>query len=220
MRQTANDRHGSLIYEIQTLDVYEDFFTNINFRDDHFDFSGFKNAPDALKKFYLELNNKVVGMMKDETNGVAIREFLGLKAKMYAYLLENLKEAMRAKGIQKAVVDRELNFERYKQQFQHPEENLLVNRRFQSDCHVLSTISQEKRGLSAFDDKRFILADNVHTLAYGHHKLRDRMTIVDVPEAMEDFDVVSDAELLREGMIVQDVYEQLGDEYFDILYGL
>ena len=37
----------------------------------------------------------------------------------------------------------------------------------------------EKRGLSAYDNKRFLLDDGVHTLAFGHHA---------IPEGLVEFD--------------------------------
>ena len=41
--------------------------------------------------------------MKDETGGVAIEEFVGLKPKMYSFLVDN-NEHKKAKGLNKIVV--------------------------------------------------------------------------------------------------------------------
>ena len=41
--------------------------------------------------------------MKDETGGVAIKEFVGLKPKMYSFLIDN-NEHKKAKGVNKNVV--------------------------------------------------------------------------------------------------------------------
>ena len=35
----------------------------------------------------------------------------------------------------------------------------------------MHTFSIDKTSLSAFDDKRYILSDGIHTLAYGHKDL-------------------------------------------------
>ena len=35
--------------------------------------------------------------------------------------------------------------------------------------HDVYSISQTKIGLCSFDDKRYILDDNISTYAYGHH---------------------------------------------------
>ena len=61
----------SLVYEIKTEDVYEDFY-----RDKHlFDFS---DIP-LNSKFFDPVNEKVTDKMKDEFKGKIIREFVGLK---------------------------------------------------------------------------------------------------------------------------------------------
>jgi hypothetical protein len=59
------------------------------------------------------MNKKVVGKFKDETNGVPISEFVGLKSKMHCFTVgESAKRT--AKGIKKAVAQRDLMMERYK----------------------------------------------------------------------------------------------------------
>ena len=61
----------SLTYEIETDDVYKDFLNNR----DKFDNSGYS----PYSPFYYNNNKKVIGKFKDETNGVPIIEFVGLK---------------------------------------------------------------------------------------------------------------------------------------------
>ena len=38
--------------------------------------------------------------------------------------------------------------------------------------HELFSITQNKIGLCSFDDKRYILDDNISTDDYGHHKIK------------------------------------------------
>ena len=85
----------SLIYEIKTEDVYEDFSSD----KEMFDFSNYSTK----SKYYDNSNKIVIGKMKDETGGVAIEEFLGLKPKMYSILVDN-NELKKAKGVNKNVV--------------------------------------------------------------------------------------------------------------------
>ena len=59
----------SLMYEIETEDVYEDFSNNK-------DFSNYSTK----SKYYDNSIKLVVGKMKDETASVAIQEFVGLKS--------------------------------------------------------------------------------------------------------------------------------------------
>ena len=49
-------------------------------------------------KYYDNSNKLVVGKMKDETAGVAVEEFGGLKPKMYSYLVDHNSEQKKAKG--------------------------------------------------------------------------------------------------------------------------
>ena len=54
-------------------------------------------------KYYDELNKSAVGKMKEETAGVAITEFAGLKPKMYSFLVDDSGEHKKAKGVNKNV---------------------------------------------------------------------------------------------------------------------
>ena len=65
----------SLNYEIKSKNVYEEFFK----QKDLFGFSNYSKD----SKFFNETNKKVIGKMKDESGGVIIIEFVGLKSKMY-----------------------------------------------------------------------------------------------------------------------------------------
>ncbi|XP_035216330.1 uncharacterized protein LOC118189772, partial [Stegodyphus dumicola] len=46
-----------------------------------------------------------------------------------------------------------------------------IQYRIASEEHHLFTLRQNKLSLSPFDDKRYILEDGIHTLAYGHYKI-------------------------------------------------
>ena len=60
---------------MKSENVCEEFFKWT----DLFDFSNHQKD----SKFFNETNKKVMGKMKDEFGGVIIREFVGLKSKMY-----------------------------------------------------------------------------------------------------------------------------------------
>ena len=86
----------SLRYELKTDDVYEDFSSN----KEMFNFSNY-----STKSTYHDDSNKlVIGKMKDETAGVVIEEFVGLKPKMYSYLVDDNSEHKKAKGVNRNVV--------------------------------------------------------------------------------------------------------------------
>ena len=157
------------MYLIQCDDYYKDMWEAREL----YDLAEYpKNSP-----FYDPSNNKVIGKMKDEAKGQPVVEFIGLRPKMYSYLTldvatgtENISEKHTAKGISAATSAR-LRHEDYKRQLLEPARNTLINRRIGAELHELHTIEQIKSGLSSYDDKRYILADNIHTLAYGHKDL-------------------------------------------------
>ena len=107
-----------------------------------------------------------MGKFKDETNGVPIKEFVGLKAKMYSYTVGN-KENHTAKGISKAA-SRELKHEMYKKcLFEETVFKCDMNL-IRSVDHVLQAQTVRKKALVCFDDKRYILNDGITTRPYGH----------------------------------------------------
>jgi hypothetical protein len=99
----------SLMYEIKTDDVYRDF-KRIGEEKDCWDNSDYpKDSP-----YYSAHNKKVIGKFKDEAEGVPITEFVGLRSKMYAYVKENGKGGMTAKGVKKYVIKNKLTHDNFK----------------------------------------------------------------------------------------------------------
>ena len=74
-----------------TEDIYEQFFKHKHL----FDFS---NYPKDLQ-FFDETNKKVIGKMKDESEGEIADEFVGLKSKIYSMKNIDGKESNMAKGV-------------------------------------------------------------------------------------------------------------------------
>ena len=75
-----------LTYEIETEDVYKDFWNDRN----KFNNSDYQdNSP-----FFDKSNRKVIGKFKDEIAGVPINKFIGLRSKMYSYI-KMMKEVER-----------------------------------------------------------------------------------------------------------------------------
>ena len=146
----------SLTYEIKSEDVYEEFFKHKHL----FDFS---NYPED-SKFFDQANNKVIGKMKDESEGKIIGEFVGLKSKMYS-IKKNIdgKESNMEKGVN---ITNEFN------EFRDTLFNKKIirhkMRRIQGKKHKMRTYEINKISLSIFDDKRFVVDDGIHTLAYFH----------------------------------------------------
>ena len=86
----------SLMYESKTEDIFKDFSND----KEMFDFSNY-----STKSKYCDDSNKlVVGKMRDYIAVDVIEEFVGLKPKMYLYLVDDNSEHEKAKGVNKNVV--------------------------------------------------------------------------------------------------------------------
>ena len=59
-------------------------------------------------KYYNNSNKLVIGKIKDETGGVAIEEFVGLKPKIYSFLVDS-SEYKKTKGVNKNLVATKMN---------------------------------------------------------------------------------------------------------------
>ncbi|KAG1651860.1 hypothetical protein GQR58_026696 [Nymphon striatum] len=156
----------SLAYEIETEDFYKDISNDVS---KIFDTSNFpKDHPSGIET---GVNKKVVGMFKDEAGGKIIDQFVGLRAKLYSYKMFEGVEEKKCKGIKRSVVKKNIDFEDYKRcLFDQKDQNRKMNV-IRSYGHNLYTEEVNKIALSANDDKRVILDDGIHTLAYGHYKL-------------------------------------------------
>ena len=144
---------GSLVSEIKTVDVYEDFHSD----KDLFDFSDYP----INSKFFDPTNEKIVGKMKDEFKGKIISEFVELKSKMYLLVSVDDEEITKAKDINKKIKRKEfVDVLSNKKVIRH---NM---KRIQTKLHKIGTYVVFKISLSFFDDERYILGDGVNTLAY------------------------------------------------------
>ena len=159
----------SLMYEIETEDFYKDISGDVKNKFDTSDYP--ENHPSGIPTGE---NKKVLGKMKDEAAGKIIKEFVGLRAKLYSYkMYEGEKEIKKCKGIKKQVVESSISHEDYKTCLLTGKEQLRKQNILRSYSHEVYTEEVNKVALSALDDKRYILSDGVHTLAWGHYKIKD-----------------------------------------------
>ena len=139
---TNTDR---LIHEIKTGDVYEDFSKDKEI----FDFNNHSTGA----KYYS--NKLVVGKMKDEIGGVDNKEFVGLKFRIYSFLVDDSSDYKKAKDVNKNVVPTTSHYEN---------KVVLLNKkclrhsmnRIQSKYHRIGTYEINKISLLCFDDKIYI----------------------------------------------------------------
>ena len=81
----------SVIYEIETNNVYEDFYEDKGLFD-------FNDCP-RDSRFYDPFSKNVIDKMKDEVRETIIHEFVGLKSKMYSLVTIDGGEIKEAKGV-------------------------------------------------------------------------------------------------------------------------
>ena len=155
----------SLLYRINTEDIYEDLYID----KDLFDNSDYPKS----SKFFFSENKKLIGKFKDEAAGQPIIEFGGLKSKMYTYKTET-KNEKKAKGVKKNVVKRDLQHEDFLQCLRNSSMMRHKMKSIRSDHHQISSYQINKISLSCFDDKRYILDDGIASYAYGHYKTIDK----------------------------------------------
>ena len=115
---------------------------------------------------YPKLIKKIPGLFKDEFSGVPIREFVGLRSKMYAFRTDVTDKKV-CKGIKKANVER-MKFDNYKDCLFNTTQTIEQIYGILSENLQLYTIMENKVGLSPYDDKKYLL-DKFTRLSHGHY---------------------------------------------------
>jgi hypothetical protein len=148
-----------------------------------FDFSNYpKEHP-----LYNTENKAVIGKFKDECSGIPMREFIGLRAKMYAFEVDNGKVTKKAKGVSKNVVANELTMDSYR--------DCLFNKKvthtdniygLRVENHKIYLTKSRKKVLCPLDTKKWILDDGINSYAYGHYKIKESI-IKEDEEALAEY---------------------------------
>ena len=144
----------SLRYQIKTKDFYKDISPDVK---DKFDTSDYPSShPSGIPT---GLNKKVIGMFKDEVVGKKITHFVGLRPKLYSYKVEDEVDLKKCKGIKKNVVKKSIDFDDYVKCLFSGEKEMRKMKIIRSEKHDIYSKEVE-------DDKRQVLKDNIHTLAF------------------------------------------------------
>ena len=151
----------SLMYEIKTKDFYKDINPDVQDKFDTSDYS--TNHKSGIQ---IGVNKKVIGMFKDEVAGRQITHFVGLRAKLYSYKVEDEKDLKKCKGIKKNVVKKSIDFDDYVKCLFSGEKEMRKMKIIRSEKHDIYSKEVNKIALSNEDDKRFVLEDKVYTLAF------------------------------------------------------
>ena len=151
----------SLVYEIETPDFYKDISPDVR---EKFDTSNYpKDHPSGIET---GVNKKVIGMFKDEMGGNIIKEFHGLRSKLYSILTDKNEEINKDKGIKKSVVKNTITHNDYKICLETRKPQMREMNIIRSRLHDVYSETVNKIALSADDDKRIICEDGKNTLAY------------------------------------------------------
>ena len=112
-------------------------------------------------------------MFKDEAGGKKIIELVGLRAKLFSYKMLDGSKNKECKGVTKNVTKSSIQFDDYREclfsrKKQHRKMNVI-----RIHYHEIYTEEINKIALSSDDDKRVIMADGIHTIAYKHKNLKN-----------------------------------------------
>ena len=154
----------SLILDIQTDDVYSDMREDWSLYDT-------SNYPKDNPLFSPN-NKKVLGKMKDKRRGLAIKEVVAVRLKMYSVLKAGKKNIRKAKGVKKNVIEKEITHEHYKEALIKGKQYMHKMKILRSEGHEMYGMCMNKISISPFDTKQWIADDGVRTLAYGHRAIR------------------------------------------------
>ncbi|XP_031359155.1 uncharacterized protein LOC116182752 [Photinus pyralis] len=150
----------SLIYSFTVSDIYECIKEDIA----KFDTSDY--SPTNIFGIPL-VNKKVPGLMKDENHGNIMLEFVGLRAKMYAYAVDK-KVVKKSKG-STATSIKQITINDYKNALFERDIIKRYQHIIRSKKHEVFTIKQDKVVLSPHDDKRIIQFNSTDTRPWGYN---------------------------------------------------
>ena len=148
----------SVIIRVQTEDIFADMAEHA----DLYDTSNY--LPDH--RLFSDANQKVIGKFKDELGGKAMKEFVGIRPKMYSYIGE--ESGKRAKGVKQSVLRKTISHDNYKACLLKKEVYSRDMPGLRSRAHTIYGETVSKIALAPLDTKRYILEDGVSTLAFGH----------------------------------------------------
>ena len=162
----------SLAYTVRTNNIYRDMVVDAATK---YDFSEYP----LDHPLYNTSNRKALGFFKDQLNSVPICEFVGLRPKCYAFLCtgkvdrnvvqhERSMEKKKAKCVKRKVKDDHLHFSHYLDALHSFQTFVYRQNLILSTAHSVRTVHQRKVGLTAFDTKRWLCEDTIHTCLHGH----------------------------------------------------
>ena len=142
------------------------------------DVMDFSNYP-TEHPLYSTHNRGVLGRWKDECADNVLEEYAGVRSKVYSLRIRSAKtdaveQSSRCKGTTRAAT-KKLPFHKFKQcvtRTHVPHRVRTKQRRILARSHKLYTACEERQCFSSFEDKRWVLDCNRHSVPYGSYKIR------------------------------------------------
>ena len=169
----------SLLYLLQTNNLYEE----LHKIKDELDLSTYPET-----HFLHDKSRRMIpGFFKDETAGIPIKDFCGLRAKCYSMTLESNEDKLKTYGMKKkknfkdqklatagvkSSVHDELRHQRFLDILNANSTYDITQHTIKSINHTLYTMKTTRIGLSALDIKRYTHEDGIQTLPYGHYQIK------------------------------------------------
>ena len=143
---------------------------------------------DPTHKLYDASRKNVVGLLKNEVSKDVITEFVGLRAKTYAFRTAGNVLESKAKGVKKCY-KKKIPFEQFKKCLMDIRQFSVSQVSIQSKNHQNMLIQSEKIAFSSLDDKRYILNCGLHSVPYGSklaadHEKTGRCYFCDHPDIL------------------------------------
>ena len=154
----------SLCYSIRKQNIFEIIKEN---KDEFFDLSDFPKD----HELYDPKNKKVQGKFKIDCTDI-IKEFVGLRAKLYSFITEKDEETKKCKGVKKHIVKQKLTIADYKNTLETRESKNIEQNCIRSYYHQLYTEKVDKIALSCTDDKVYVCSNNINTYNFGHKNIK------------------------------------------------
>ena len=168
----------SLIYEIESDDLYEDLKNNQAINQEC-DFSIYAEDNPLYNKHQKLETIK----FKDEMGSKIIHSIIALKSKLYSISMGD-EQKLSAKGTTR-YAQKSLKHSVFYRILTKDALLRTLNYTINSERHKICSLQTSKISLSCFDDKRYILPNGVDTLPYGHWTLHEDVMFREVSGDIE-----------------------------------
>ena len=143
---------------------------------------------DPTHKLYDPSKKNVVGLLKNEVSKDVITEFVGLRAKTYAFKTAGNILESKAKGVKKCY-KKKIPFEEFKKCLRDISQFSVSQISIQSKNHQNRLIQSEKIAFSSLDDKRYGMKCGLHSVPYNsiltiEHEKTGRCYFCDNPDVL------------------------------------